>query len=593
MKPSRLKGLKIGFVLLICLVALLGTSSVTQAFWHIVMNDNFEADPPPPAWPWPTGNGTSWYCIPWPPAAPGFMHTWGKEDSTVYRANTPRQYRSIWCAGLPNDRIPGNDTYPTWMNAWAVWGPIEITTVMEEVGGVFFFFGSIEEWSAGAGDRFLVTVTDNTDNLGDTAACPMAFDFQFEDTDGEWLPVEFDFADLDSAGDSVSYMPFYDEYGELHTRDDTYISLVFNSNGVSHEDFLGIFVDDYSIGYDDGLYDFEMLGCSYMQQDDTLSQYFELHVDDPVRFRNLFAAKGPVDTVEALHVLYIDTDLNDDVELWDLPFDSMTAGWEFTRHGTNHSPLFQNTWVPEDTGWVIIGVSLDADLRVDEWSENNNFFIDTVYVLQPQTAPYINWLCLREDTLEVPYDERDVEITYEAFNSPDSEWADITVYYDYDDREFNGSPTNHVGARIINGENSFTWNTSRLDPGVYYLYAQLNDYWLPVVQEYAVMPIRIHDIVNDVGEDRADIPTTFDITAVYPNPFNPTVEVTIAVPEIGDITAKWYSLEGRLVDTQSLNGVQPGYRKLTWTPDNLASGMYLLRLSSDMGQLTTKVVYLK
>jgi hypothetical protein len=291
--------------------------------------------------------------------------------------------------------------------------------------------------------------------------------------------------------------------------------------------------------------------------------------------------------------------LTDDLHWYDQPYDSLTRVWESARHGVFHAPIFRNTYVPTDTGYQLIVVALDADSTIDEWSDTNNVFMDTIYVHQEQSEPYMNWI---QPNLEIVECDTNVEIIWEAFNSPDYEYAIIDFYWDDDDQDFNGAYISEGSAiPIINGEDSFTLQTEEFhDSTYYYLYASLFDgyFWPPSI--YAPQPIYVlHAVVEDTTDtntvvrgDELFIPEKFEISALYPNPFNPTVEITIAVPEAGKITARWYSLEGRLVDTQEVRAL-PGYQKMSWSPNNLASGMYILQLSSPMGQAVAKVMYLK
>ncbi|GBE31090.1 hypothetical protein BMS3Bbin04_02132 [bacterium BMS3Bbin04] len=94
-------------------------------------------------------------------------------------------------------------------------------------------------------------------------------------------------------------------------------------------------------------------------------------------------------------------------------------------------------------------------------------------------------------------------------------------------------------------------------------------------------------------EESANIPSDFQITSVYPNPFNPTVEVTMSLPSPGEVKAVWYSVDGRQVDQQKFGMMNAGSQRFSWTPNNLTSGVYLLRLTTPFGTLTEKVTYLK
>ncbi len=88
-------------------------------------------------------------------------------------------------------------------------------------------------------------------------------------------------------------------------------------------------------------------------------------------------------------------------------------------------------------------------------------------------------------------------------------------------------------------------------------------------------------------------PAGFAITGVYPNPFNPTVQVRYAVPRTTVIAASVYDLRGRLVAVLDPGAVGPGQHLLTWRPSGPA-GLYFLQLRSDSGwRETRRLIYLK
>ena len=99
-------------------------------------------------------------------------------------------------------------------------------------------------------------------------------------------------------------------------------------------------------------------------------------------------------------------------------------------------------------------------------------------------------------------------------------------------------------------------------------------------------------------------PTTFSFSA-FPNPFNSSCEIT--APAGADVEI--YDLRGNVVFTNAMGARSPrpmqkgaetaplqnGARTFTWTPDqSIASGIYLVRATTDDGRTTTKrIVYLK
>ena len=79
----------------------------------------------------------------------------------------------------------------------------------------------------------------------------------------------------------------------------------------------------------------------------------------------------------------------------------------------------------------------------------------------------------------------------------------------------------------------------------------------------------------------------------WPNPFNPSTTLRIELPAAGPTTLRIHDVQGRTVATL-LDGAQPaGERRLVWRPDGLSSGVYLARLSSASGDVSTRLILLK
>ena len=98
---------------------------------------------------------------------------------------------------------------------------------------------------------------------------------------------------------------------------------------------------------------------------------------------------------------------------------------------------------------------------------------------------------------------------------------------------------------------------------------------------------------DEVIEDYEGIPKTWEISAIYPNPFNPVVNIIIGVPYSGNVTAEIYDLLGRRVTVLSSGKKTPGYHPLHWWAKS-SSGIYFLRVSSDSGWNTTrKLLFIK
>ncbi len=93
--------------------------------------------------------------------------------------------------------------------------------------------------------------------------------------------------------------------------------------------------------------------------------------------------------------------------------------------------------------------------------------------------------------------------------------------------------------------------------------------------------------------DEAVIPQTFEIGQPYPNPFNAVTIIPINLSESGFVTAALYDLTGRSVRTIAEGRYSAGRHTLSIQAADIASGVYLIRVSASGRHLTRKVVLLR
>ncbi|MFC2150866.1 LamG-like jellyroll fold domain-containing protein, partial [Calditrichota bacterium] len=78
-----------------------------------------------------------------------------------------------------------------------------------------------------------------------------------------------------------------------------------------------------------------------------------------------------------------------------------------------------------------------------------------------------------------------------------------------------------------------------------------------------------------------------------PNPFNSSVRLSFELRRPTDLLLQVYDPQGRLVD-QLINGIQPtGVRQFIWSPENVSTGSYIVKLSSPEGVVAQKVLMLR
>ncbi len=94
-----------------------------------------------------------------------------------------------------------------------------------------------------------------------------------------------------------------------------------------------------------------------------------------------------------------------------------------------------------------------------------------------------------------------------------------------------------------------------------------------------------------VTESDFDSPSSFSLLPSYPNPFNSTTTISYGLPYPGSVSLQVYNLSGQRMTTLFNGYRQPGIHSTTLTADDLASGLYFVRLEG-AGEVATRKVML-
>ncbi len=89
------------------------------------------------------------------------------------------------------------------------------------------------------------------------------------------------------------------------------------------------------------------------------------------------------------------------------------------------------------------------------------------------------------------------------------------------------------------------------------------------------------------------LPSIFDISNAYPNPFNPSTTVNIDIPEAGLLNISVYNLKGQLVSTVINETVYAGSHSFVWNAGGLTSGLYVMSVTYDGNTYNQKVTLVK
>ena len=90
-----------------------------------------------------------------------------------------------------------------------------------------------------------------------------------------------------------------------------------------------------------------------------------------------------------------------------------------------------------------------------------------------------------------------------------------------------------------------------------------------------------------------DIPVGFELTSIYPNPFNNSAMINFSLPENAEVKLVIYDLQGREVEVLADGSCNSGYHQVTFNAENLSSGIYFCRLQIGSDSQIKKLILLK
>ncbi len=115
----------------------------------------------------------------------------------------------------------------------------------------------------------------------------------------------------------------------------------------------------------------------------------------------------------------------------------------------------------------------------------------------------------------------------------------------------------------------------------------------PKVTEKASSVKRRFHIKVDPGNDATDIPDSFELKQNFPNPFNPTTNIRFTLPVQSFVELSIYDLLGRKVTTLVQDEIRAGEHTFKWDARDLASGIYLYRLTTKNATFTKRMTLIK
>jgi hypothetical protein len=114
---------------------------------------------------------------------------------------------------------------------------------------------------------------------------------------------------------------------------------------------------------------------------------------------------------------------------------------------------------------------------------------------------------------------------------------------------------------------------------------------VPAVEEFTP------EFEANVNFKQSALPSTFELSQNFPNPFNPQTSFTLSLPEKSDYSVRVFNVAGQTVKTFE-GHLGAGVHTITWDGKNqngaqVASGMYFYRAEAGSHQQTHKMMMLK
>ena len=94
-------------------------------------------------------------------------------------------------------------------------------------------------------------------------------------------------------------------------------------------------------------------------------------------------------------------------------------------------------------------------------------------------------------------------------------------------------------------------------------------------------------------EKNEEIPTDYNLTNNFPNPFNPSTKIKYSIPQSSQVIIKVFDILGNEIETLVSEQKNTGTYEITWHSENLPSGVYFYRLKAGNFVETKKMVLLK
>ena len=283
--------------------------------------------------------------------------------------------------------------------------------------------------------------------------------------------------------------------------------------------------------------------------------------------------------------------------------------WEYFENVNNGHSSIDNVLTTYNSSFTESWTNFCArNLFNGKYTDMNNsvyYYVDQINTAPIQTNPIL--LSQNQDINDIIINDKSIAPLL-SYNS--SDFFTMTHNSSIDNNDYYGllaiERYDEINVDIfeINNENQYNLNQNDI---IHFLYSSYDSSELLDI-DINLEPCDINNppfgycdcsgnILDDCGEcdgNNSCFPSSVSITNIYPNPFNPLLNIKYELPDQRHVVLSIYDIRGNLIDTiidDTQNGQEEAY-SISWSAENLSSGIYYVNLLTDGNKSITKAVTL-
>jgi len=150
------------------------------------------------------------------------------------------------------------------------------------------------------------------------------------------------------------------------------------------------------------------------------------------------------------------------------------------------------------------------------------------------------------------------------------------------------------GGVYLTTDNGTSWTTQNTGLGYLFVYAlSICDSKL-FAGGIGVWSRPLSDMITSVEEIKGtNLPAEFSLQQNYPNPFNPTTNIGFQITNYGFVSLKIFDVLGKEIATLVNENLSAGKFSVDWNAENVSSGLYFYKLSTEKYSETKRMILMK